>query len=325
MKRKIMILAGGLTLAVSSALAYLVLRQPAAAPAPEITVEMTEARIARGRHLFTEVADCQNCHSERDYSRFGGPVVAGRLGAGQRFPASLGLPGNVVAPNLTPDPETGLGRWTDGEKIRAIREGVSRDGHALFPMMPYGSYRQMSDEDVYALVAFLNSLPPVRNELPRTVLNFPVSALIKSAPRPVAGRVPEPDRTNRRAYGEYLVTLGVCADCHTQKMKGERVAGMAFAGGFVFQHPAGTVVSANITPDDVTGIGAWSEERFIQRFHRHQQDVASPPPVTKLSFTLMPWLSLSQLSRDELSAIYTYLQTQRPIRHAVDKHPASAR
>lgn len=316
-----MLIAGGLILSAGTALAYLVLRQPATAPAPELQVEMTPRRIERGRHLFMNVADCQGCHSEHDYTRFGNPVLPGRLGVGQHLPKELGLPGEVTAPNLTPDPETGLGRWTDGEKIRAIREGVSRDGHALFPMMPYSAYRRMSDEDVYSLVAFLNSLPPVKNTLPRTKLEFPVSVLIKSAPQPVAGAVPEPDRANRLAYGEYLAMIGGCAECHTQQKNGAPVQGLEFAGGFVFRTPAGTVVSANITPDDLSGIGGWTEERFIQRFHRHREDVAAPPPATPLSFTLMPWLGLSQLSREELGAIYTYLRTQRPIRNAVDKHP----
>ena len=83
------------------------------------------------------------------------------------------------------------GKWTDGEKIRAIREGVDRNGRALFPMMPYTEYRRMSDEDVQAVVAFLNSLPPVRNALPTTRLNFPVNIMVKFAPQP-AGTVPAP-------------------------------------------------------------------------------------------------------------------------------------
>jgi len=97
------------------------------------------------------------------------------------------MPGMVVAANITPDRETGIGGWTDGEKIRAIREGVDRDGRVLFPMMPYGNYRLMSDEDVYAVVAYINSLPAVRNPLPATAIKFPVSLLIKR--RAAAGGV----------------------------------------------------------------------------------------------------------------------------------------
>jgi len=74
-----------------------------------------------------------------------------------------GLPGTVTAPNVTPDYESGIGGWTDGEKIRAIREGIDKHGRALFPMMPYKSYASMSDEDVESLVAYLNTLPPMKN------------------------------------------------------------------------------------------------------------------------------------------------------------------
>ncbi len=84
-----------------------------------------------------------------------------------------GLPGQIFAANITPDKETGIGNWTDGEKIRAIREGISKDGHMLFPMMPYPNYRFLSDTDVQSLVAYMNTVPQVRNYVPRSKINFP--------------------------------------------------------------------------------------------------------------------------------------------------------
>src|ERR1035441_8933347 len=180
MAKKILLILGSLVLAVivlgGAGIAWLFLRKPAMAPPASNKVAMTPERIARGKYLFTSVADCGGCHSQRDFSRVGGPEVESGRGRGNLFSDLLkGLPGQVVAPNLTPDPETGIGTWTDGEKIRAIREGVDKDDRALFPMMPYQSYRQFSDEDVQALVAFLDSLPPVRNPLPQTRLIFPRS------------------------------------------------------------------------------------------------------------------------------------------------------
>lgn len=326
MRKHLMMAAGALTFAAGSALGYLVLRQPLSAPAPDIKVEITPERMARGRHLFHHVAGCAGCHSERDFSRFGHPVT--RLAVGQTFAPELGLPGKVVAPNLTPDAETGLGRWTDGEKIRAIREGVSRDGRALFPFMPYKAYRRMCEQDVQAIVAYMNSLAPVRNPLPRTELAFPTNAWIKSAPRPVDGRVPPPDASDKLAYGAYLTAMAGCGGCHSPREGGRVVKGREFAGGLAFRLPHGIVVSSNITPDEGTGIGAWGEERFVQRFLRHREDaadVASLPPVTKFNITVMPWLALSWMERDELSAIYAYLRTQRPVRHEVEKHPIPSR
>jgi mono/diheme cytochrome c family protein len=310
-----------LTIVGGALVLYLFLRKPAAAPPSSVRVEITPARLARGQFIFERLADCDGCHSQRDFTRFGGPVIPSGRGAGTVFPAQLGLPGTVVAPNITPDRETGLGNWSDGEKIRAIREGIGRDGRALFPMMPYGSYRRMSDEDVYSVVAYLNQLPPVRNPLPRTRLNFPVSVLIKSAPQP-AGSVSGPDRGNKLEYGRYLVALGGCMDCHTPMQKGQPQPGMLLAGGRRFSFPGSVVLSANITPDADTGIGKWSEQDFLDRFYQYQDYVRFGPPKTgPESFTLMPWLGLSQLPPEDLKAIYAFLKSQKAVYNAVETHP----
>ena len=124
------------------------------------------------------------------------------------------MPGLVVASNITPDVETGIGSWSDGEKIRSIREGVDRDGNALLPMMPYTDYRLMSDMDVESVVAYLNSLAPIRHALPKTRVDFPINLLIKSVPRPV-GHVAPPERSDPQKYGKYLAALAGCGGCHT--------------------------------------------------------------------------------------------------------------
>ncbi len=303
--------------------AYVVLKPPKRAEPSPIKVERTAERIARGKHLFEHVADCEGCHSERDFTRLAAPTLEGRRGVGFRFPPELGLPGAIVAPNLTSDVETGLGAWTDGEIIRAIREGISRDGRALFPFMPYENFRHMSDEDVFSLVAYMRSLPPVRNELPRSSIAFPVSILMKSAPQPVAS-VPAVNPQDKVKYGEYLTRMGSCANCHTKMEQGQPVAGMTLAGGEVFNLPGFTVVSANLTPDEETGMGKWSEDFFKSKFHEYgEYTLKGAPKVPASANTIMPWLSLSQLSDDELSAIYAYLRTQKPIRNAVKTRPLS--
>jgi mono/diheme cytochrome c family protein len=303
--------------------AWLLLRRPAQAPAADIRVPMTPERIARGAYIFTNLADCGGCHSERDFSRVAGPETPSGRGSGNVLSNMLlGLPGTVVAPNITPDPETGIGRWTDGEKIRAIREGVDRNGRALFPLMPYIVYRQMSDDDVEAVVAFLDSLPPVRRRLPATQLNFPVNIFIKFAPAP-AGAVPAPNRAETVRYGEYLVAVGGCGDCHTPMEKGQPVPGMEFAGGQSFPSTLGTVVTANITPDPDTGIGKWSEEFFVKKFtdYRGYADNGPPPSPGPRAFTVMPWLGMSHLTDADLKAIYAYLHSLKPVRHYVETHP----
>ena len=189
-----------------------------------------------------------------DDDRYDDPVREGRRAVGRPFPDPA-VPGRVIVPNITPDRETGLGNWTDGEKIRAIREGISRDGRVLFPLMPYSKFRYMSDEDVQSLIAYLNTLPPVRNELAKTKINFPVSMFIRTAPLPVTGEVKTPDHSNKMLYGEYLVTLGSCETCHTQAERGEIDTSKRFAGGRRFGVGNLVVVSANITPDRQSGIG----------------------------------------------------------------------
>jgi mono/diheme cytochrome c family protein len=314
------LLTAAATITAAGGFGYLYFRQPATAPPSDVKVAITPARLARGKYLFT-VADCDGCHSQRDFSRFDGPVVEGGRGIGSVFPPDLGLPGTVAPGNITPDKETGIGNWTDGEKIRAIREGISRDGTALFPMMGYESFRHMSDEDVCSLVAYLNTLTPVRHAVPRSQIDFPVSLLMKGAPQP-AGHVPEPDRSDKVRYGEYLVTLAGCAKCHTPAKQGKPLTGLRLAGGEHFRFSGMLVVSANITPDPQTGIGRWSEQDFLDRIYQYKEYVEKgPPQAGPESFTIMPWLNLAQLEPEDLKAIYAFLRTQQPVYHAVDSHP----
>ncbi|HEX3747128.1 MAG TPA: c-type cytochrome [Bryobacteraceae bacterium] len=308
--------AGGVT--------YLYVRKPAQVHPSNIKVAMTPEHIARGQYIFRSISDCDSCHSQRDYTLVGAPLVMSGRGAGAILSDLMsGLPGVVVASNLTPDVETGIGSWTDGEKIRAIRDGVDRDGNALFPMMPYQAFRHMSDADVQAVVAFLDSLPPVRNPLPKTHLQFMPGLMMKSAPQP-AGKVASPDRADPRHYGEYLVELGGCVDCHTPSdSHGNPLPGKTLAGGQVFATPMGTVVSANITPDRETGIGKWDADFFRKKFYDYKTYVENGSP--KLSgpdaFTLMPWLGFSQKTPDDLDAIYAYLRTVAPVHNPVETHP----
>ncbi len=298
------------------------LKRPASKPPAALKIVPSETRVARGRYIFEILSDCDGCHSMRDYSRFGGPVVAGHRAEGTIFKKEFGLPGDISAPNITPDPETGIGGWSDGEIVRAIREGIGRDGRALFPIMPYSSYRSMSDEDVYSLVAYLRTLPPVKNRLPKTRIDFPVWFFIKSAPQPVAAPVPPPDRAHRLRYGEYLVEIGGCAECHTPAKGGEPEQNMKFGGGREFKLPGLIVVSANISPDPETGIGRWTEQQFLEKFAEYKSYVANgSPKVGPEGFTMMPWLNLSQLPAEDLGAIFTYLKVQPPVRNAVETHP----
>src|SRR5580693_7483966 len=126
------------------------------------TFERTQQRLERGRYIATGLSSCVYCHSPHDWTSPGTPIVAGKEVSGEVLPYA-DLPGRIVASNLTPDPETGAGSWTDDQLARAIREGVGHDGRALFPIMPYQRYRNMSDEDLASVVVYLRSLAEVRN------------------------------------------------------------------------------------------------------------------------------------------------------------------
>lgn len=215
MRRSLRVIATILLLVVAAAAAFVVTYEPKSRPPLDITVEITPERVARGDYLANVALSCMACHAQRDWGTWGGPIL-GPVGAGgESWVREHGFPGRIFAPNLTPDPSTGLGEWTDGEILRAIREGIGREGQALFNLMPYTDYATLSDEDAYAVVAYLRSLPPVRREMPEREIDFPVSFFMKLAPRPLDGPVPEPDRDDPVAYGAYLTTVGGCRVCHT--------------------------------------------------------------------------------------------------------------
>lgn len=305
-----------------SAFLYLVLRRPSSDPPSNITVSTSPDRIERGKYLFTALLDCDGCHSERDFSRLGGPVVTSGRGKGGVLQLD-GLPGQLNAPNITPDKETGIGGWSDGEKIRAIREGISKDGHMLFPLMPYPGYRFLSDSDVQSLVAYMNTLPPVRNYVPPSRVSFFVSLMVKGVPTPVGPRgVPDVDPDGGEIYGEYLVSVAGCEECHTQQKRGQLDPSMRFAGGRVFKTPQGSVVSANISPDNDTGIGKWDFIRFRDRIHGFQKYKESGlPKVGPERFTLMPWIAYAALTDHDIESILLYLKSRRAITNAVVPHP----
>jgi mono/diheme cytochrome c family protein len=225
------------------------------------TFERTPQRLERGRYIATGLSGCVYCHTPHDWTAPGMPMLAGMSGGGDVLPYA-DLPGRIVAPNLTPDPETGAGHWTDDQLARAIREGVGHDGRALFPIMPYKHYRNMSEEDLASVVVYLRSLPPIHNPLPVTEIIFPVKYLIRTAPDPVTAPVADVGASDQLRYGTHLADQAGCVDCHTPQVRGQNVPGMDFAGGFAFTGPWGTVASANITPDP-SGIPYYDEALFL--------------------------------------------------------------
>ena len=283
---------------------------PKARPLTDRKFDVTPIRLARGRYLAENVAGCMDCHSPHDWTQRDSPITPGMEGAGEQMPVA-GLPGVVYPPNLTPDPETGAGTWTDDQLARAIREGVGHDGRALFPLMPYQNFASMSDEDLASVVVFLRSLPPVHNVVPPTQIIFPVKYLMRSVPQPITAPVPAPDLSTQVKQGAYLVTVGGCRDCHTPEDKhGNPIPSLDLAGGFVLQGPWGYVASANITPDP-SGIPYYTDALFLQALRTGYVG------TRKLS-QIMPWSAFRGMTDQDLLAIFAYLKTVPPVHHRVD-------
>ncbi len=293
---------------------------PNARDAPDVEARATPERLARGAYLVNAVTACNGCHTAADTGRFGQPPLAGKAaGSGGDCLDESVMPGLVCAPNITSHAD-GLGAWTDGEILRALREGVDKDGETLFPMMPYPHYRSMSDEDALSIVAYLRTLPPAAGKVPDTKLDFPVSVFVNFAPQPIAAPVPEPDRSDRIAYGGYLATIGGCKQCHSGvDDRHEPIEGESFAGGQVFKDGSAHVVSANLTPHS-KGLKRYTREQFIGRFKSFASEDALVQ-VDVAEQTVMPWWVYANMDEADLGAIYDYLMTLEPFDRAVDTFP----
>ena len=310
--------AAGITLLVIAALllgAKLVINRwrpvfrPEVRPLTNRTFERTPQRLERGRYLATGLLGCIDCHSVRDWAQHDAPIVNGMMGAGDIVPEK-GLPGRVVAANLTPDPKTGAGTWTDDQLARAIREGIGHDGRALFPMMPFTNFRHLPDEDLASVIVYLRSLPPVYHPLPKTEIVFPVKILIRGVPEPITAPVPAPDLSTPEKRGDFLVTVSGCGDCHTPERNGDPVPGLKLAGGEIFEGPWGRVASTNLTPD-LSGISSYDERFFLNVMRTGFVKARPLSPI-------MPWWSYRNLTDEDLKSIFAYLRTLTAVNHRVD-------
>jgi mono/diheme cytochrome c family protein len=276
--------------------------------------ERTPQRLAHGKYLVNGVLGCFDCHSQVE--REPKPGVAPNfvnVGSGRVIANEGGFV--LAAPNITPDLETGAGTWTDDQFARAIREGIGHDGRTLFPIMPYGDYRNLSDEDLASVVVYIRSLDPVHHVLPKPRIPFPLSRLIQSAPQPVLQPVSDTG-SDRVSRGRYLTRVGGCIDCHTPEDKMHRpIQGMEFSGGKQIEgFPAR---SANITPDP-SGISYYDDDLFVRTLRTgHVGARALNPP--------MPWWIFRNMNDEDLKSIFAYLRTVKPIRNHVDNSELASR
>src|SRR5580704_767554 len=250
-------------------------------------------RIERGRYLAV-LGDCAGCHTAP-----GGAPFAGGLALQTPF-------GTLVAPNITPDPDTGIGNMTNGEFLTVMHDGRGHNGRRLYPAMPYPAYTRMSDEDVLAIRAYLATVTPVSNQVISNQLPFPLNIRLAmvfwNALSFTPGRYqPDPQKSAEWNRGAYIVKGAAhCGTCHTPKtvLGGDRnsnaLAGATLQGWF----------APDITNDPRKGIGGWSSDDLVQylKTGANKWTLASGPMAEAVTH------STSRMTDEDISAIAAYLK-----------------
>lgn len=260
-----------------------------------------ETPLERGAYLMNGVVGCGNCHTAP-----GGPFANKELSGGLKFDEP---PFTTHATNITQDKETGIGAWTDREIMLAIREGKRpKGGRIIGPPMAIPFFRNISDNDLKAIVAYLRQVKPVKRKMPEAVYRIP----LPPAYGPPIKSVPDVPKSDKVAYGNYLVQIGHCMDCHTpMNKKGRLEMDKLGAGGRSFHGPWGESISANLTPDKETGLGKWTDaqiKRAIAKGVRADGTKLRPP---------MAFRFYKNIKDEDLNAIVAYLRTLKPIKSAV--------
>ncbi|MDB4937229.1 MAG: putative diheme cytochrome c-553 [Labilithrix sp.] len=278
---------------------------------PVLTVVRTPERVARGKRLSTLL--CNECHLNNETHALTGKHI-------EELPAEFG---DVYSKNITSHPEMGIGKWTDGELEYFLRTGVRPDGQYVPPWMV--KLPHLSDEDLHSIIAFLRSddalvAPSATPPLGKTKPTFLAKALAHAVFRPLPypkEPIPTPSRTDRVAYGKYLTFTLDCWSCHSADFKSmnvmepEKTLGYMGGGNTLMDAEKKPIFSANLTPDDETGIGRWSEADFVRAVTKGLRPDGRP-----LHYPMLP---KTELEEDEVTAIYAYLRTVPKIHNAVKR------
>jgi mono/diheme cytochrome c family protein len=251
---------------------------PRTAPIPDLKVAGTPEQIERGKHIAN--AFCTSCHSVSKEL-----PLAGGVDLGEDFPIPLG---SFVSSNLTPAGP--LKNWSDGEIFRAIRNGVDRDSRGLFVMSNFRG-RNLSDEDIQALVAYLRSQPAVTTEIvdppdQPSLLGFIMlgAGMLPAGQPPMTDVITAPSKGPNVEYGEYILSYQDCRDCHGEDLLGGQEGQLAPFG------------------PNLKLVKGWTQEQFIATLR-----TGVDPSDHALDPAKMPWKSIGRMDDEELTAIYLYL------------------
>jgi cytochrome c553 len=256
-----------------------------------------KALLERGNYLMGSIVACGNCHVQRGEK--GRPLLDKGLSGGLVFDEEAF---KAYASNITPDAETGIGKWTDAQLAKAIREGIRPDGSVIGPPMPIIFYRGLADDDLRAIIAYLRAQPAVKNQVPKSEYRMK----LPPSYGPPVKNVAAPSRSDPVKYGAYLAgPLGHCMDCHTPWVKGVPDMNRAGAGGNAFRGPWGVAVSRNLTQHD-TGLKGWSDAQIARAIREGLRKDGTPlkPPMA------YGWYK--NIGDEDMRPLIAYLRALKP-------------
>jgi mono/diheme cytochrome c family protein len=253
------------------------------------------ALVKRGSYLVNGILTCGNCHTPKGPK---GDIMEKAFSGGLEFDEP---PFKVTAPNITPDKDTGIGKWTDAQIKKLLRTGVDPDGVQIAEVMPTGFYGIFTERDLDAVVAYLRSLKPIKNKVPEPIYKIKIPhQIFPGSERPYT----EAMMKDKVKKGFYLATIAHCMECHTPLGKrGKDFVNDLGKGGFELKGPWGVSVSRNITSSKTSGIGAWTDaqiKRAITKGISKDGSKLKPP---------MAFHSYAMLTASDLDAIVAYLRT----------------
>ena len=257
--------------------------------------------VERGSYLVNAVMGCDGCHAPRVKGEF---VMEKRFSGGSQLwdtPAYT-----VRGSNITPDPETGIGAWSDDEIKRSLTDGVHRLGRPMAPQMPFPFYKILTPGDLDAIVAYLRSVPPVRNAVQPSVYRaaMPVEP-VPGATKPFT----EQDMRDPVKRGFYLGTIAHCMECHGRRPDRTSDYQKSWGrGGYVFTESWGSAVTSNITSHPKSGLGAWTDSEIRRALTQGVSRDGRPfkPPMARQVY-------FSRMTDADLAAIVAWLRTVPPL------------
>jgi mono/diheme cytochrome c family protein len=264
------------------------------------SASFAETPLERGTYLMNGIVACGNCHTPKGPD--GRALADKELSGGDPIDSPVF---HAIPANITPDKETGIGNWTDEQIVNAIRNGKRPDGTIIGPPMPIAFYRDMSDSDAKAIVAYLRSIRPISNKSAKSTYKIPLPA----AYGPPVTHVADVPRTNHVAYGKYLATgLGHCMDCHTPQVQGRPDMTKMGAGGNPFGSPnGGVILSANLTPGNPNGMAGWTNDQVKTAITTGMRP--DRPLVRLMAFD---WYK--NISTADLNDLIAFLRTLKPVK-----------